>query len=546
MLHLHSVTASPANESKIAFNPHLEPHGHNSLEWSYHFSLLGADAIEAKLNIVVPGEKAPTLARESVLNRIIAHTRFSLADASSFARDLSKTFHDDSLWIKTQLSRGGSDFCGLADLENSPILLRCVRDDFTMGFLSRLTLILQSHLKRSSRSFQDAVRAANEKSASDALTVLEESLLAAKHTVNACLIWRYLREVARAHPDFSQASSNSSLEKLCRELEEIAELLLILMGRCVAEAQEVLSRDLARQKGGGELLSRWTSEIIFMRSQLGLVPLDGLNSDPEAAAKFFERTLELKRDHYRKWDLTVALNPAEARIDFWIGAAAAGISALFAFFATIAITIFFPGAGSLSAAQTSLLAISFFAGANAIIYVVKDRMKELLKIYVRRYLRLKGGKWKGICSFLPPDFEKSKDGKTAFSEIMKLDRNMRWVNEKRDWHLNLTECFQPAPLPKEIPTTTVKQLWRIPLDDILYNFDDTHHFLKIPSVDGKPHCLKTMKRVVLPFEISVRTLRESGNTIKKKIVNTVDEQIVRGNIIVYGAQIVQVQVSSNH
>jgi hypothetical protein len=547
-------------QNRIEMNPHLEPHGHHAVEWSYHFPMNGVDAVEASLTIVVPGEKAPSSARESLLNSIIAHTRFSLANASRSAVELSKTFYDDSLWIKSQLCRSGSDFCGISDLENSPVLLRCMRDDFSMGFLSKLTLILQSHLKRSSRCVVRSLRnlehlGRNQEVVAESLACLtnfDEALRSAQYVIDATLIWRYLRELVRVHPQRTAFSAHCHLEKLCAELEEISELLLVLMGKHIADCQDaffrVLDRTPAIENYNGcidfalsqlDKLAQWAKEIHFWRSQMGLVNLNNLVNDHELAARFFERSLELKRVHYRKWDLSVFLHPVDRQIDFWIGGLAAAISALFAFVATVLVAFAIPSANSLSLTQTGLVAISFFAAANTVIYVIKDRMKELLKVYVRRHLRFKGGKLEGVCRFEHPDFQSSKDlsNKESFS-VLKLERRTAWEKRGREWHLHLSEIFRPVRLEKSVPTNAVKQLWRIPFDEILDTLDDAVHVLKLPAVDSRPQHLKTYKRMTFPFEIETRTVNFEGK--KRRVLET---SSLRGHIVVFGAQIVSVELA---
>jgi hypothetical protein len=494
------MTKAPGNEqSKIELNPHLEGHGHHAVEWSYHFPLNTIEEVEASLHILVPEEKASQRARESILSSIISHTRFSLANASSSADELSKAFLTDSLWIKNQLCRGGTNFCGIADLENSPVLLRCMRDDFSGSFLSRLTLILQSHLKRGARcAIRNARNLEHLAGDSEAITeslacfqAFDGALRSANNVLDATLVWRNLRNLVRTHPQHTPASANSNIEKLCAELEEISELIIMLMGKHIADTQDsffrVLDRTVATEQFNEciefirkrlNTLSQWTSDLAFMRAQLGLTNLTSLSSDPELAARFFERSLELKRIHYRKWDLTTVLNPTPT-------------------------------------------------------------LKEFSKTNFRRLLHLKGSKCEGTCTFTPPEVVQNPQMNSPCTfTVLNLERRTAWEKQGRDWQLHLHERFRPALAGKKFPTNSIKQLWRIPFDEILHTLDDTLHVLRLPSIEGRPVHVKTHKRVTFPFEIHVQTFATQGH---HKLI--ADSCSLKGHIIVYGAQIVSIEIN---
>ncbi len=484
---------SAASENRIEINPHLEPYGHHAVEWSYHFPLKGIDAVEASLTIVVPSEKAPSLSRESLLNSLIAHTRFSLANAARSAVELSKTFYDDSLWIKNQLCRSSSDFCGVSDLENSPVLLRCMRDDFSMGFLSKLTLILQSHLKRSARCLVRSVRnleylghtTESVAECSSCFVNFEQALRSAENVVDATLIWRGFREQVRNHPHRTEASKNSHLEKLCAELEEISELVIVLMGKHIADGQDAFFRvldrtssmeqfqactEFARQKLG--VLSGWTQNIHSWRSQMGLVDLSTLANDYELAARYFERSLELKRSHYRKWDLSVHL-------------------------------------------------------------------RKSLNSRARKVFFSSKGVLEGVCRFDPPEFKTPAERADKDSlTVLEIERRIDWEKRGQEWCFQLSETFRPVQGDAKVPTNAVKQLWRIPFDNILDSLDDSVHVLKLPALENRPQHLKTHKRMSFPFEIQIRTMRGDG----KKVV-PLELCSIQGHIVVFGAQIVSVELS---
>jgi hypothetical protein len=532
----------------VALKPHLEAHGYHAVEWSYHFPLFNVDAIEADLDILIPEEKAPPAAREMLFKDLIAHTRFSLAVDPSAVEELTKRFFDDSVWIRTQLCRGEGS-CGLADLENSPILLRYGRDYFTMGFLSRLALMQQSSLKRAARRFTQRLRSIPlerfeecRAEFNSSVEALDRALVSTEQCIGAVRVWRDLRARARAHPDWRKLEKPSLLERLCSELEEIAELLLGLMGKCIADAQEASfnvldSRPVEGVRSEVETLSRWVESLCRLRAEFGLPSIAELLSDPELASKFYERSMEVKRTQYRKWDLSVNLDPVDSGIDFWIGAVAAGVSALFAFVATVLTAFALQGPNSLSFTETGLVALSFFAAANVVIYIIKDRMKELLKVYVRRHLKLKGGRWEGGCNFLPPRFEVEHDAATAPVEVLKLRRRLWWHKDDDDVRLRVNEVFEPQTGTAKTPSGTIKQVWKISFDEILDLFDDSTHILRLPSVEGRPQHIETLKRSTLSFRVSVRTRVRDG----KKSFKLVDESQLSGHIVISGNRIVGVE-----
>jgi hypothetical protein len=533
---------------EVALKPHLEAHGHHAVEWSYHFPLFNVDVIEADLDILIPEEKAPVAAREMLLRGLISHTRFSLAVDSSSVEEVTRRFLDDSVWIRNQLCRPDVS-CGLADLENSPVLLRYGRDYFTMGFLSRLALMNQSSLKRAARRFTQLLRSIPVERFDEFRTefnagieALDRALASAERCIAAVRVWRDMRARARAHPDWSEGAPSSLLERLCAELEEIAELLLGLMGKSIADAQEASFNvlDLCVVEGVRcevETLSHWVESLCRLRAEFGLPSIAELSSDPELAAKFYERTMEVKRIQYRKWDLAVNLDPVDRGIDFWIGAVAAGISALFAFAATVLTAFAFQGPNSLSFTETGLIALSFFAAANVVIYIIKDRMKELLKVYVRRHLKLKGGRWEGGCNFLPPRFEVEHDAAGVPAEVLKLKRRLWWHKDGDDVRLRINECFEPQDGAAKTPSGTIKQVWKIPFDEILDTFDDSTHVLRLPSVEGRPQHVETLKRSTLPFRVVVRTRLRDGKRGSKLL----DESVLKGNIVISGSRIVGVE-----
>jgi hypothetical protein len=554
MPNIHSIL--PRDKNKIALKPHLEPHGNHSVEWSYHFPIVNTALIQADIDIVIPMEKAPSLARELLLKGIIAHTRFSLAVETSSVQEVTSAFYGDSCSIQSRLC-GPQSVASIEELDNSPKLLRRGENYFTMGFLSRLALMHQSGLKRSARQFSQILKkleADNHQSFysefSASIALLERVLRSSEQAIAAIRAWREIRKFARVRSLPAEESGKSLLERHCAELDEIAELLLGMMGKTIADAQDSAfdaldngyrssilgsTEELIRNEVAS--LSRWTTILCQLRSEFGLPCIADLSQNPEMAACHYKRSLEVKRTQYRKWDLSVDLEPVDRGVDFWIGAAAAGISALFAFFATVLIAVGFQGPNSLSFTQTGIIALSLFAGANAVIYVIKDRMKELLKVYVRKYLRLKGGRWEGACQFVPPSFEVEHNVGQKPSTVMKLSRRLWWSRDHEEWHLRISEEFVPLVNIANTPSSTMKQVWKIPLDEILHTFDDSTHVIRLPSIDGRPQHVETLKRSTLPFKISIRTKTREGKELR-----LLDESKLQGEIVISGSRIMGVDV----
>jgi hypothetical protein len=108
---MEHISAPLLGEPKrVALQPHLAPHGHHMIEWTYHFPIENIDLIHAELEILIPSEKSSALARDLLLKGIISHTRFSLAVETASVQELTSLFYNDSRAIRMEF-----DFPALAD-----------------------------------------------------------------------------------------------------------------------------------------------------------------------------------------------------------------------------------------------------------------------------------------------------------------------------------------------------------------------------------------------------------------------------------------------
>jgi hypothetical protein len=510
----------------FALNPHLEPHGHQGVEWSYHFPLQKNLVTQAELTIRFPAEKSPQSARDSAIHATIAHTRFSLAGAAADAAKLSQQLYKDSLWIRDRLCPDGTPHCGVKDLENSPILLRFGSNYFSMGFLSRLTLMLQSTLKHSGRGYIRKLEAMVQHPGTDtdtdtdsnAFSTLESTINIAFMAIESAIVWKGIRNTCRSHPEFQKTDAPSLLENFCDETREISELILGLTGKTLADAQDSTDRLLSKclsENAPKELsdiltdrktaLIQHTSRLCDLRKEFMLPSIELISEDPEVAAKYYERSLEIKRSQYRKWELETHLKPGNKKLDFWIGTLAPVVAAIVSLFTKL----------------------------------TRERVKALFKVNLQRHINKKKGRWTGTCTFTPPKFEVDANAAQTASTPLRLERRLWWTREGDDWVFRIKEKFISEDTDSKLPSHTLKQIWRVPFDEIMTTIDDSTHVLKLPSLDGKPRQIRVLKRTSIPYTVNVFT-----QEILDKKSTIVEESKLHGLILLSGANITRVSALS--
>jgi hypothetical protein len=514
-----SIAQFPAPEP-FALNPHLEPHGHHAVEWSYHFPLRKNCTAKAELKLRFPAEKSSAAARHSAMQSTISHTRFSLAGASADAARLSQQLHKDSLWIRDRLCPNGNPHCGVKDLENSPILLRFGSNYFSMGFLSRLTLMLQSTLKLSARAYTRKLDAIadhlSSESEDETFFTLANVITVAVMTVESALIWKSLLASCRSHAEYKEPETPSLLENFCAETSEVSELILGLIGKCLADAQDATERFVAKCATEDSLSShkervlnkrrqliKHTEKLCDLRSEFRLPTIEMLSEDPETAEKYYERSLEIKRNQYRKWELETHLKPENRKLDFWISAAASAMASVASLFTKL----------------------------------TKERVKSLFKLNIHKYLNTQNGRWVGTCSFIPPKFEVDANTNPTSSSPLCIERRLWWTKDGDDWVFRIKEQFTAADLSAKLPSHTLKQIWRLPFDEILTTMDDSTHTIRLPSTDGKPRQIRVLKRTSIPYSLRIVT-----QDISNKMPLTIDEVKLNGHILLAGAHITRVTI----
>lgn len=520
MTHTETSFAQFPEPEPFALNPHLEPHGHHAIEWSYHFPLRKNIAAKADLKLRFPAEKLSASARNSAMQSTVAHTRFSLAGASANAARLSQQLHKDSLWIRDRLCPEGNPHCGVKDLENSPILLRFGSNYFSMGFLSRLTLMLQSSLKLSARAYTrklDAVANCSNLDNEDALfSSLSDSITMAVMTVESALVWQSLLASCKAHTEFVSTATPSLLENFCAEISEVSELILGLIGKCLADAQDATERFVTRIDSDEKLLShrdrvlnkrqqliKHTEKLCELRGEFKLPTIEMLAEDPETAEKYYERSLEIKRNQYRKWELEAHLKPENRKLDFWISTAASALASIVSRFTKLS----------------------------------KERIKSLYKLNIHKYFNNKNQRWVGTCTFVPPKFEVDANTNPEPSTPLSLERRLWWTKDGDDWVFRIREQFTPNDLTSKLPSQTLKQIWRLPFDEILTTMDDSTHTIRFPSLSGKPKQIRVLKRTSIPYFLRISTQDKA-----EKPPSTTEEITHTGKILLSGSHITRVTI----
>jgi hypothetical protein len=255
-------------------------------------------------------------------------------------------------------------------------------------------------------------------------------------------------------------------------------------------------------------------------------------NDDKLAAKYFERIRTLKKLHYQVFDLDVSLKPNERRTDFWIGAGAAGISAFVAFLSLLILNL-----NQVSIERQSAITFGVFVLGNTIIYIVKDRLKEWLKNSLKSILHLRTGKWSGNCRLKSGDIA---EGRKEPLEIADMERETWWSRLDESSQFHVWEEFNVVADCENSGARIVKQVWRLPLDEILHTLDSTKHMLRIPGLDGIPREVPVLKQCEFPFQLRVRVkVKDSGKE------EEVDLATASGSILTAGDNIVNVRFHKN-
>ncbi len=564
-----SEDAKPSRRPRL--RPHVEAHGLYSIEWSYHFPLSPGFRIESQLDLDFPGEKVPGAARTSLRDANLSTTRLSFADSASAVRGQSLKFLKDSLWLlaAARAEREGKDprYVRVSDADRS--FLHVAREYWTTPYFARLGVILQSDLKAGRNSLREIIRAralegaVHDPNFSRVKGELLQSFRSALRLVRARLVWEKLLTMERESQMTVATEADVQLSlRFVQQVKDLSELSLALVSGAVAELQTAVSellRHLVEQlamlrsshveaphqdedyearlvklevafRRERKWLAEWARLCNDMRLLCGLPSLVDIAADASLAATYFERVRQLKKQHYHVWDLDLDLKPNDQRIDFWIGAGAAGISAFFAFLALILFNL-----NRNTMGEQGLVALLVFALANSVIYIAKDRLKEWLKVNLRTVLNLRFGRWTGECK-LRRDGNETSVGEGL--EVAQMERETWWSEEDENWTFHVWEEFRVLPEAAGTDARIVKQVWRLPLDEILHTLDNTRHILKIPSPDGEPREVPVLKHAVFPFRLRVRV-----KSWQQRRVDIVDTAYVVGRVHTAGDHIIQVEIT---
>lgn len=540
---MNTPAASSSTAQKVKINPHVEPHGNYSIEWSYHFPISSGQRIESEFELVFPNDKVPGAARDALSSANLSTTRLSFADSAATVRFQSLIFHRDTLWMLGVL---GKDSHHDESLETNSVprarkfFLHKAKDYWSDAFLPRLGIIFQSDLKRCRSQIKRILLSSEvEKgTAWDEYFIAKRELLSSLRAAFRIVMSHHIWDALCAQEHESQKSlSPSERTKVQHDdftfpLSELAEFVLMLATQTVGELQSlfkdtyeayeshfaVLRSGSISSKSDLEVameqtkanvnrvtkeqnwLTEWARIVSEWRILCKLPSLADVVSDPQMAADYFERLRELKRLHYHFWDLKTDLIPNDKRLDFWIGAIPAAVSAAVAFLG-IALWIRYYGLEATTLQQSGVVALAILLAGNVIVYVLKDRLKEWLKDWLRTRLTLYTGKWIGKCYQVIKD----KNTKSAHRiEVAEVERETRWDREKAGLSFKVWESFHIAPEASETAARIVKQTWRLPLDEILHSMDDSRHLLKLPSLDGNPREVMVKKRAIFNFRFVVR------------------------------------------
>lgn len=540
---MNTSASSSSTLQKVQINPHVEPHGNYSIEWSYHFPMSPGQRIESEFELTFPSDKVPGSARDALSTANLSTTRLSFADSASSVRFQSLIFYRDTLWMLGVL---GKDSHHDESLETDVVprarkfFLHRAKDYWSDAFLPRLGIIFQSDLKRCRSKIKRILLSSDvDKGTSwdDYFTAKREllsSLRSAFRVVMANHIWDALcakeHEAQKKLPDSEKFKHQH--DDFTFQLSELTEFVLMLATQTIGELQSLfkdayeayeshfavirsgsisakseLDQAIERTKfnvrrvtAEQNWLSEWARIVSEWRLLCKLPSLADVASDPQMAADYFERLRELKRLHYNFWDLKTDFIPNDKKVDFWIGASAAAVSAAFAFLG-LALWIRYYGLDPTSLQQSGVVALTLLAVGNIVVYVAKDRLKEWIKDRLRARFTLSAGKWLGQCYQLIKD----KNTKSVHRiEVASVERETRWDKVKVGLSFRVWESFHIAPEASETAARIIKQTWRLPLDEILHSMDDSRHILKLPSLDGVPREVMVKKRAIFQYRFVVR------------------------------------------
>lgn len=569
-------------QRQIKLNPHIEAHGNYSIEWSYHFPLQPGLRIESEFMVGFPSEKVPGAARVSLSEANLATTRLSFADSATDVRRLSLKFLTDTRWLTGVLSpKIQKSEASLLHNNNAgnvrTFFLNRAREYWTPTFLSRVGIILQSDLKKSTNDIKACLKAFDPHVGVDwARLALEKrqcqaSLRAAFRLVEVRTllegVFQDPQPQPQPQPQPPLPQLPPSLPALLAQVRDLSELAIGLVSQAVADLQgqcidvarlcedglEVLSHNasddqedarqihasfeiyqatLRRIRQEQTWLVEWARLCNEWCLKCGLPPLSEVSLDSNAATLFFERLRGLKKQHYHVWDLALDLRPNEKRFGFLIGAIAAGISASFAFVATLFLAID-PFGNNLSLRYQGTVAIAVFTLANVIIYIAKDRLKEWLKVRLNDFLHIRSNRWVGNCVLSLPS---PSGGRAKLIEVANIERESWWEKVRESWNFQVWEEFRITPEARSTDARIIKQVWRLPLDEILHSLDNTRYVLKLPAMDGIPKEIPVLKRLAFPYKLLV-TVR----TWQNKQLVVVDTAQIEGRIITSGDRILVVE-----
>ncbi|MFZ9519440.1 MAG: hypothetical protein ACO3A4_03090 [Silvanigrellaceae bacterium] len=576
---MNTTPASSSTFQKVRINPHVEPHGNYSIEWSYHFPLSSGQRIESEFELLFPGDKVPGAARDALSEANLSTTRLSFADSASSVRFQSLIFHRDTLWLLGVLGKDSHDEESL-ETEIVPrarkFFMHKAKDYWSEAFLPRLGIIYQSDLKRCRSQIKKIMLASEvDKGPSwddyfAAKRELLSSLRSAYRIILAHHSWDTL--CAKEHQALQQNAikneKSHTRDDFTLPLADLAEFVLMLSTQTVGELQslfkdayEAYESHFAVLRSGSigskadldaamattkinvnrvsaeqHWLSEWARIVSEWRLMCKLSSLTDIAADPQMAADYFERLRELKRLHYNYWDLKTDLIPNEKKVDFWIGGSAAAVSAAFAFFGTY-MWIRYQGIEASTLQGSGVVALTIFAAGNVIVYVLKDRLKEWMKERLRAKFNLYAGKWLGQCYQVIKD-ENNKT--TQRINVADIERETRWDKVKSGLSFKVWESFHISPEASETAARIIKQTWRLPLDEILHSMDDSRHILKLPSMDGTPREVMVKKRAIFGYRFVVRVYDWQNREL-----TLLDSAEQAGRILSSGDKITSVEIHSS-
>lgn len=541
-------------KGKVKINSHLETHGNYSVEWSYHFPLNPGVRIESELEVYFPREKLPGAARNSLAEANLSNTRLSLADAASEVRSHSLKFLRDSSWLRHNISieKKANPQLGqkVSEHATAAFFLRA-QEYWSSSFFSRTGLFLQSDLKHCANAIRNFVRENNPQSPFDWVLFNEEKrhlltcLRSAYRLVESRREWENVFEMtgllAKSSPGFG-GMFDVDAKKFRAELFELSEFAIVLTCKALADVQGFLAEVHASLEGKKELekdrarieseqlwITTWVVISNELRAHCKLPSLSEVALDPTTATLYFERMRELQRKHYQAWDLDLNLKANEIRFDFLIGASAAAISAIFATLGLVILTMY-QGVGTFTFREEGVFALGIFAVGNAVVYMLKDRLKEWLK---KRFKKLfQSGRWVGTC-VLKVEGDRGQDEEIIVADV---EREVWWSRHEEDWVFHIWEEFRITPKARAAGARIIKQVWRIPLDEVLHSLDDSEHILRVPTATGFPKEVPVLKRTLFPYKLSVVV-----KGWKNKRMMVFDHEHLEGRIITAGRRLFSIE-----